>query len=124
RASPCSRPAGRAGCGGLGPARSAGSGLRRGAALLGLDAVLRAGLLAVADAGRVERAADHLVSEARQVLDATTAHEDDRVLLQVVALTGDVGADLHAVREPNSSDLAQRRVGLLRRRRVNPSAHA
>src|SRR5690348_11337810 len=79
---------------------------RRGiAVLLRLHAVLGPRLLAVADAGGVERSANHLVAEARQVLDASTAHEHDRVLLQVVALTGDVGADLHTVGQPHAGDL-------------------
>src|SRR3954447_13403587 len=67
---------------------------RRGIRLLLLHAVLRARLLAVADAGGVERPADDLVAHARQVLDAAAAHEHDRVLLQVVALARDVGRDL------------------------------
>src|SRR5688500_15114937 len=67
---------------------------RRDMALLLLDAVLRTGLLAVAHAGGVERPADDLVAHARQVLDAAAAHEHDGVLLQVVALAGDVGRDL------------------------------
>src|SRR5438270_779918 len=79
-----------------------------------LGAVLRARLLAVGDAARVERGADHLVPVPRQVLDASAADEHDRVLLQVVALAGDVDADLRPVREPHARDLAQRRVRLLR----------
>src|SRR3954467_297505 len=69
---------------------------RRGIVLLLLHAVLRAGLLAVAHAGGVERAAHDLVADARQVLDAAATDEHDRVLLQVVPLTGDVGGDLDA----------------------------
>src|ERR1700727_3716536 len=91
--------------------------------LLGLHAVLRARLLAVADAGGVQRAADHLVTEARQVLDAATAHEHDRVLLQVVTLAGNVGADLHPVGQTDTGDLAKRRVRLLRGDRVHARAH-
>src|ERR1700722_748040 len=84
--------------------------VERPASLLGLHAVLRARLLAVADAGGIERSADHLVPETRQILDATAAHEHNRVLLQVVALAGDVGADLHAVGQADTGDLAKRRV--------------
>src|SRR3954466_15398230 len=91
--------------------------------LLLLHAVLRAGLLAVADAGGVERPADDLVAHARQVLNAAAAHEHHGVLLQVVALAGDVGGDLHLVRQPHTADLAQSRVRLLRRGRVHPRAH-
>src|SRR5579884_246752 len=92
--------------------------------LLGLHAVLRAGLLAVADAGGVERASDDLVAEARKVLDAAAAHEHDRVLLEVVALAGDVGADLHPIGQAHAGDLAQSRVRLLGRGRVHARAHA
>src|SRR5437868_99776 len=96
---------------------------RRGMALLLLHAVLRAGLLAVADAGGVERPADDLVAHARQVLDAAAAHEHHGVLLQVVALARDVGRDLDAARDADAGHLAQRRVRLLRRGRVHARAH-
>src|SRR5439155_1596866 len=89
-----------------------------------LRAVLRAGLLAIGDARGVEGGADHLVAVAGQVLDAAAADEHDRVLLQVVALARDVGADLDAVREPHARDLPQRRVRLLGRHRRDARAHA
>src|SRR4051794_11928317 len=91
-------------------------------ALLLLRAVPAASLLAVADALGVQRAADDLVAHAREVLHAAAAHEHHRVLLQVVADTGDVGGDLDATGEADASDLAQRRVRLLRRRRVDARA--
>src|SRR3954467_5458543 len=97
---------------------------RRGIRLLRLHAVLRAGLLAVRDAGGVERPADDLVAHAREILDAATAHEHDGVLLQVVALAGDVHRDLHAVGQAHTGDLAQRGVRLLRRGRVDTRADA
>src|SRR3954471_3132400 len=93
-------------------------------ALLLLDAVLGTSLLAVADAGGVERPADDLVAHARQVLDAATAHEHDGALLQVVPLAGDVGGDLHRAGDPHTGDLAQRRVRLLGRGRVDAGADA
>src|SRR3954453_14676998 len=80
---------------------------RRGIDLLGLHAVLRAGLLAVRHPGGVERPADDLVADARQVLDAPAADQDDRMLLQIVPLAGDVDRDLHAVGQPYAGDLAQ-----------------
>src|SRR5215208_2968972 len=97
---------------------------RRGIRLLPLHAVLRAGLLAVADAGGIERPADDLVADARQVLDAATAHEHDGVLLQVVALARDVGRDLDRAGDAHTGDLAQRGVRLLRRRREDARADA
>src|SRR3954462_2816801 len=93
---------------------------RRGiCSLLPLHAVLRAGLLAVADAGGVERPANDLVTNARQILDAAAAYEHDRGLLQVLALAGDLGRDLDATGDPDTRDFAQRGVRLLRRRRVH-----
>src|SRR3954467_10919315 len=92
-------------------------------ALLLLDAVLGTGLLAVADAGGVERPADDLVAHARKVLDAATAHEHDGVLLEVVPLARDVGGDFHLVRQAHTADLAQSRVRLLGRGRVHTGAH-
>src|ERR1700735_3138662 len=89
-----------------------------------LGAVLRAALLAVLDALRVEHAAQDVVAHARQVLDAAAADHDDRVLLQVMALARDVADHLEAVGEAHLGDLAQRRVRLLRRRRVDARAHA
>src|SRR3954468_23382285 len=95
-----------------------------GHSLLPLHAVLRAGLLAVADAGGVERPADDLVAHARQILDAAAAHEHDRVLLQVVALAGDIDRDLHPVGQTDTGAHAQRGVRLLRRGRVDTRADA
>src|SRR6201989_3046163 len=97
---------------------------RGGGAFLLLHALLGAGLLAVADAGGVERAADDLVAHARQVLDAAAADEHDGVLLQVVALSRDVRGDLERARYPHARHLAQRRVRLLRGRRVDARADA
>src|SRR5213595_2751132 len=40
-----------------------------------------------------------------------------------MALARDVGGDLHAIREAHARDLAERRVRLLRRGRVDPGAN-
>src|SRR3954454_6974126 len=92
--------------------------------LLLLDAVLATALLAIGHAGGVQRAANDLVAHTRQILDAATAHEHDGVLLQVVALAGDVGGDLDRAGDPHAGDLAQRRVRLLGRGRVDAGADA
>src|SRR3954451_6868991 len=93
-------------------------------ALLLLRAVPAASLLAVANALGVQRAADDLVSHARKVLHTAATHEHHRVLLQVVAHARDIRGHLDATGEADASDLAQRRVRLLRRRRVDAGAHA
>src|SRR5215212_5329794 len=92
-------------------------------ALLLLRAVAAASLLAVLHALGVERAADDLVADTRQVLHATAAHEHHRVLLQVVTDTGDVGGDLHPGGEADTGHLAQSGVRLLGSRGVHPGAH-
>src|SRR4029077_21259274 len=48
--------------------------------------------------------------------------EHDRVLLQVVSLTGDVGRDFEPVRQPDARDLAKSRVRLLRSVREHAGA--
>src|SRR5664279_5265845 len=89
-----------------------------------LGAVLRARLLAILDALQVERAAHDVIAHARQVLDAAATHQHDAVLLQVVAFAADVRNDLEAVRQANLGNLGQRRIRLLRRRRVDAGADA
>src|SRR5207247_9697859 len=54
-------------------------------------------------------------ADARQVLDAAAADEDDRVLLEVVADARDIGRDLDPGGQPHARDLTQGRVRLLRR---------
>src|SRR4029434_5920441 len=90
--------------------------------LLALGAVARAGLPAVADALGVQGAADDLVADAGQVLHPAAADEHDGVLLQGVANARDVGGDLDAAGQPDAADLAQGRVGLLGRGRVDARA--
>src|SRR5215468_2682028 len=91
--------------------------------LRALGAVLGTALLAVGDADRIERSADDVVADSRQVLDAPAADHDDRVLLQVVPDARDVRRHFDPVGQAHARDLAQRRVGFLRRRRVDARAH-
>src|SRR5260221_723434 len=87
-------------------------------------AVLRTALAAILDALGVERAADDVVAHAGQILDAAAADQHHRVLLQVMAFAGDVARHLEPVGETDAGDLAQRRVRLLRRRRIDAGADA
>src|SRR5512145_1352067 len=89
-----------------------------------LGAVLRAALLAPLDADRVEGAAHDVVAHAGEILHASAADEDHRVLLEVVPDARDVARHLEAVGEPDARDLAERGVRLLRGRRVDARAHA
>src|SRR5258706_7133058 len=69
-----------------------------------LGAVLRAALLAVFHALRVERAAHDVIAHARQVLHPAAADQHHRVLLQVVAFAADVADHLEAVGETDFCD--------------------
>ena len=92
-----------------------GSGSNRLAAVPRLDCpVLAAATPAVRHALTVECAADYVVSDTRQVFDATASDQHHRVLLEIMALTTDVGGDFYSVGQADSSDLSKGRVGLLR----------
>src|SRR5205823_12363740 len=69
-------------------------------------------------------AAHDVIAHARQIFHAAAANQHQRVLLEVVAHTRDVGRHLDAVGQPHASHLAQRRVRLLRRLREDAHAHA
>src|SRR5262245_58418028 len=84
--------------------------LTRHGSLVLLGGVPATRLLAVLDAGGIERATDDLVANAGQVADATAADEHDRVLLEVMALAGDVGRHLDPARKTDTGNLAERRV--------------
>src|SRR5690554_425961 len=107
-------------------------GLSAASALRALHAVLAALAVAVRlvraarsrGAGGVEGAAHDVVTHTRQILHTTSADEHHAVLLEVVSLTGDVADDFHAVGEADAAHLAEGRVRLLRRRRVDAHAHA
>src|SRR5215831_1987233 len=92
-------------------------------ALGGLGAVLRAALLAAGHARGVERAADDVIADTRQVLHAPAADHYDRVFLQVVPDPRDIRRDLEAVGEPHAGDFPESRVRLLRGGRVDADAH-
>src|SRR3984957_15552623 len=96
--------------------------LRGMSALLLLRAVAAPGLLTVADTLGVEGTTDDLVSHAGQVPDPAASHQHDGVLLEVVADAGDVRGDFDLAGQPHSRHLAQRRVGLLWRGRVDARA--
>src|ERR1700712_1962160 len=97
---------------------------RRGMALLLLHAVLGAGLFTVRHASGIERSAYNLVANAREIFHATTTHEHNGVLLQVVTLARDVDRDLDPAGKAHAGDLPQCGVRFFRGRRVNASANA
>ena len=89
-----------------------------------LSAVLRTALATIRHARRIQRSADDVIANARQIFHATAADQHDRVLLQVVADAGNVGRDLNSIREPYASNLSKRRIRLLRGDRIDAGADA
>src|SRR5512145_2097808 len=71
-----------------------------------LRAVLRTSLLASLHADGIQRPANHVIANARQILHAAATDQHERVLLQVVAHTRYVSRDLDAVGEPHPGHLA------------------
>src|SRR5580765_8405146 len=105
----------------LQPVRNLSGAYSRG--LLGtLGAVLGARLAAILDALRVEDAAEHVIAHARKVAHTAAADQHDAVLLEVVAFARDVADDFALVGQADLGHLAQRRVRLLRRGRVDAGA--
>src|SRR5262245_40788644 len=98
--------------------------MQKGPLLGPLGSVLGASLLAVGDAFRVQHATDDVSAHARHVFDAATADHHHRVLLQVMAFSGDVADHFKAVGQAYLGDLTQRRIGLLGRRRVDAGTDA
>src|SRR5260370_37549946 len=86
--------------------------------------VERAATAALADAVAIQRAAHDVVAHAGQVFHAPTANKHDRVFLQVMPLTGDVGRDFHAVAQTNAGNFTHCRVRLLGRHGTHLGADA
>mgnify|MGYP001770812832 CR=1 FL=1 len=76
-------------------------------------AVFRTPLFPICDARGIERTADNMVSDTGQILNATSADEHDRVLLQIMSDTRNVSCDLDLVSQANARDLTQSRIRLL-----------
>src|SRR5205085_2892539 len=89
-----------------------------------LGAVLRAGLPAVLDALGVEDAAKHVVAHTGKIAHTAATDQHDAVLLEVVALTGDVADHFALIGQADLGHLAQRRVRLFRGRPIDAGADA
>ena len=68
--------------------------------------ILRSALTASVDTGGIQSTTDDVITHTRKVLDTAASDHDDRVLLQVVAFTGDVAVDLFLVGQTNPGNLS------------------
>jgi len=73
---------------------------------------------------QIQRPPDKMVPHTGTVLTPAAAHQHDRVLLDVVPLSGDVGGDGPPRGEPDTGRLALARVGLLGPRDADLEADA
>src|SRR5882724_9080773 len=89
-----------------------------------LRSVLGAALLTASDAGSIQRAPNHVITHAGQVLHTATADQNNRVLLQVVSDAGNIRGYFNAIRQTNAGDFAQGRIRLLGRLGINAGTHA
>ena len=93
--------------------------------LLGpLGTVLAAALFAVVDPCRVQSAPHDGVTDTGKVFHPAAAHQNNRVLLKVVAFARNIGDDFYLVGQTNLGYFTEGRVRLLGRGGVNPGANA
>src|SRR5689334_10989876 len=81
--------------------------------LRSLGPVLRTALLAVCNAGGIQRSADHVIAHTGQILHTAAADEHDRMFLEIVAYAGDIGGHFNPVGKADAGYFTQRRVRLL-----------
>ena len=55
-----------------------------------------------------------MVSYARKIFDSSPSYEDDRMLLKVMPLSGDIRSYFHSIRESDPGYLAKSRIRFLR----------
>ena len=89
-----------------------------------LSTVLGTGLHTTIDTLSIQSTTDDVVTHTGKVLYTTATDHNHRVLLQVVADTGDISGDFHTVGQANTSDLTQCGVGLLGGGGTNSGANA
>src|SRR5438477_8507370 len=89
-----------------------------------LGAVFRTALAAIFDALGIERATDDVVTHTGQVFDPAAPDQDDRMLLQVVALARNIARDLEPVRKAHPRHFAQCGIRLFPRGCVGARAYA
>lgn len=92
--------------------------------LLGaLGSIETASLLALVDTCSIEASADDRIAKP-DVLHATTTHHHHGVFLKLVSFSGNIGSDLHSVREAHTCDLTNSGVRLARGHGCDLGTHA
>ena len=89
-----------------------------------LCTVLGTGLHTAIDALSIQSTTNDVITDTGKVLNTTATDQNNRVLLQVVANTGNVSGNFHTVGQAHTSDLTQCRVRLLGGSGTDGSANA
>lgn len=63
-----------------------------------LGTVFGTSLVTPTDTGRVKRATNDVIANTREIFNTTTANKDDRMLLERMAFTADIGINFVAIR--------------------------
>ncbi len=88
-----------------------------------LGAVFGTALVALLNAGSIQRTANNGVTYTGQVFYTTTAHKHNGVLLQVVSLSRNVGNDLDAIDQTHLGHFPQGGIRLLGRCGIDTGAN-
>ena len=83
-----------------------------------LRTILGTALLPILHTGRIQTAANDMITYTRQILHTTSADQHDGVLLEIMTFTGNIGDHLYLIRQTHLGHLAQSGVGLLGSRRI------
>ena len=89
-----------------------------------LCTVLGTGLHTAVHALGIQSATNDVITDTGKVLNTTAANQNDRVLLQVVANTGDISGNFHAIGQTHAGDLTQSGVRLLGGGGTDSGSHA
>ena len=81
-------------------------------------------LITVVNTCAVERTADNVVTNTRQILNTSASDHDNTVFLQVMTYTGNICCHFHTVGQTNTGVLTKSRVRLLRCHRAYTCADA
>lgn len=74
--------------------------------------ILRAPSLPVRHSRAVQNSPDNVIANTRQIRHPAAADHHNRVFLQIVANSRDIGGHFHPVGEPHAGNFPKRRIGL------------
>jgi hypothetical protein len=107
-----------------GSERPSSNGIYKRLAFWPLGTILRAGIFPILDANRIQCSPHYMVPNPGEVLDTSTAYQNDGVFLQVVSDARNIGSHFYSVRKSNTRNFTQSRIRLLGCGCVHPRTDA